>query len=243
MGILIVILLVGICFIISEICSKKKKKDNENKEKEIERYKNQCYKEVKDFIDEYKKDEILSKSFWFENASILLTHKNSYLSSSTFLCRSVDKRLSDQVEHLTSIVEQINRYNNEAADVKEKMLKNLETFKTLKDKGVPKFFVLKTTKLYSIGNSDISCSGEFYGFSNNATIDEDLNISGMMFFSNKKNGEYITISPYEYELTEMTKEEFNTKYLQPRLTVMCFDNDISASMYEDYLKTMYEYDK
>lgn len=229
-GIVIVILVVLIGYIWSTIVIRDKKRKNAEKEKAITKCTRDYNEEIYKFIERYRDDEILSKSRWYDGALAELKYFVEPHNNEVY--GSVDIRLRECRKLQLYIVEKIIKYDSNSAKIRSQILENIEYFKSLKNGKLPKFFVLQPILANEVIYDD------FY-FSNNLTIDENLTIKGVCFIDEKKEGEYITISPYDWTMREMTKDEFETIYLPNRLTSMRFDSDVSASLYEDYLRTMF----
>lgn len=229
-GIVVVILICLIGYIWSTIVVRDKKRKTAEKEEAIAKCKKDYNKEISEFIERYRNDEILSKSRWYDGALEELKYFVKPFNNEVY--GSVDKQLNEARKLQMYIVEKIVKYDSNSANVRSKILENIEYFKSLKNGNMPKFFVIQPILANEVIYDD------FY-FSNNLTIDDDLTIKGLCFIDEKKEGEYITISPYDWTMREMTKDEFETIYLPNRLTSMRFDSDVSASLYEDYLRTMF----
>lgn len=229
-GIVVVILICLIGYIWSTIVVRDKKRKTAEKEEAITKCTRDYNKEIYEFIERYRDDEILSKSRWYDGALEELKYFVKLFNNEVY--GSIDKQLNEARKLQMYIVEKIVKYDSNSANVRSKILENIEYFKNLKNGNMPKFFVIQPILANEVIYDD------FY-FSNNLTIDDDLTIKGVCFIDEKKEGEYITISPYDWTMREMTKDEFETIYLPNRLTSMRFDSDISASLYEDYLRTMF----
>lgn len=229
-GIVVVILIVLIGYIWSTIVVRDKKRKTAEKEEAIAKCKKDYNQKIYEFIERYRNDEVLSKSRWYDGAVDDFKYFVKPFNDEVY--GSIDKQLNEARKLQMYIVEKIVKYDSNSANVRGKILENIEYFKSLKNGNIPKFFVIQPILANEVIYDD------FY-FSNNLTIDDNLTIKGVCFIDEKKEGEYITISPYDWTMREMTKDEFETIYLPNRLTSMRFDSDVSASLYEDYLRTMF----
>ena len=229
-GIVVVILIVLIGYIWSTIVVRDKKRKTAEKEEAIAKCKKDYNQKIYEFIERYRNDEVLSKSGWYDGALAELKYFVKPINNEVY--GNIDTQLNEARKLQMYIVEKIVKYDSNSANVRGKILENIEYFKSLKNGNMPKFFVIQPILANEVIYDD------FY-FSNNLTIDDNLTIKGVCFIDEKKEGEYITISPYDWTMREMTKDEFETIYLPNRLTSMRFDSDVSASLYEDYLRTMF----
>lgn len=110
-------------------------------------------------------------------------------------------------ERLGSLMESLLRAREEAKDEKEYLESRKNAFDVFKDY-MPLFFTVKAR---------YGCI--YYIFSYEMKVTEDGKLKGVAFGVYGKQAE-VTYYPEEYEVTPMTKEEFETEYLPKRLSCM-----------------------
>jgi hypothetical protein len=234
--ILIVILIFAVILIWSEMGIRRIIKAKKYKEELVETRINDCKKEYDNFVEKYSNDPILSKSNWFEIKKRYLKRFLDKIDDENvfYFAFEISEKLDLVTEDFFTIVEIIANIENEVEDVKNNIIESIKEFELYKNNDIPKFFVIES----------LISKDKHYCFSTNLKINEKtLEISGLVFYSSVKEGCFKTFSPYNVKIRKMTKEEFDNEYLPNRLTNMKFDGDIQASMYENYLKTMFENDK
>jgi hypothetical protein len=234
--ILIVILIFAVILIWSEMGIRRIIKAKKYKEELVETRINDCKKEYDNFVEKYSNDPILSKSNWFGiKKRYLKRFLDKMDDENVFLFAfEVSEKLDLVTEDFFTMVEIISNIEKEVEDVKTNIIESIKKFELYKNNDIPKFFVIES----------LTSNEKYYCFSTNLKINEKtLDICGLVFYSSVKEGYFKTFSPYNVKIRKMTKEEFDNEYLPNRLTNMKFDGDIQASMYENYLKTMFENDK
>ena len=141
-----------------------------------------------------------------------------------------------------------NRYNNMYNDVKRtadelfesllvvKLEINVNKKKWFTDESVlPNLFVLKC-----IGDlqDDLYCYSTNLHFD---TLKNDMDIVGFVYDNEHADGRYLRISPYEYKIAPMSRNDFENNYLPCRLHRMGFSDARESIKYEEWLRC--EFDK
>lgn len=147
-----------------------------------------------------------------------------------------------------SIEDKWNRYNNMYNDVKRIVNELTESLLVVKleimvnkkkwftDESVlPNFFVLKC-----IGElqDDLYCYSTNLHFN---TLKNNMDIVGFVYDNENADGRYLRISPYEYKIVPMNRNEFENNYLPCRLHRMGFRDARESVKYEKWLRG--EFDK
>jgi hypothetical protein len=81
----------------------------------------------------------------------------------------------------------------------------------------------------------IGSNEEFYCFTTKININEYNNLETIVFTEREKSGKKNIITPYTHKLRNMTKSEFDNKFIMDRMNVMNFNNEKKALEYYEYM--------
>lgn len=146
---------------------------------------------------------------------------------------TVDDLFDSVFENLKKLIDKYNElhmfYQNTKAEIdkiKASISYNISHWYKKEDK-LPVFFVLE-----SVGDIYIP----LYCHSTNLRWNKNGNIEGVVYFSKIKDGVIQEITPRDYWVRPMNKDEFENEYLLKRLETMEFSDVRNSVSYENYLK-------
>ena len=164
------------------------------------------------------------ESNWVKAATALVYDRIRYGFEYKVFEKGIDcyNRFSDEYLDMVSLAK---HYKRNAFDYISHVQKNMVNWYSC-DECIPRFFRLMPI----FGTEPIYC------YCPNISINsETKEISGIVFKHNKKYGKLSTISFYNYELTPMTRYEFETFFLPNRLNVMEFNDERAMMAYRKFL--------